>query len=216
LLALASTIRPTSVAAIYALLAAPGPRRLMMAYILVGLAFTIAFGVLVVEVLHGISLHTGTDVTKGVTEIVGGAVLLAFAVLVWRGRVAGRKADNADDAPDVPRRWTAFLEHNLTLGKSALAGPATHIPGLFYLVALNVVTTHHVDAFAAVAEIGLYNIIWFALPLASLAVCIVRPAAAQDLVGAVTHVATTHAHQILLGVALVGGASLVVRGALTV
>ena len=39
LLALASSIRPSSLAAIYALLSAPAPRRLMVAYVVAGLAF---------------------------------------------------------------------------------------------------------------------------------------------------------------------------------
>src|SRR4029079_10055479 len=55
LLALASTIRPTSLAAVYTLLSSPAPRRLMIAYVIAGLTFTIAFGALVVWAFHGIA-----------------------------------------------------------------------------------------------------------------------------------------------------------------
>ena len=213
LLALASSIRPSSLAAVYALLSTPAPRRLMVAYVVSGLVFTIAFGLLVVGLLHGISLHNGTDKTKGIAEIVAGVVMLGFAVLVHRGRVAGPRAD---DAPDVPRAWRARLEQNLTLPKAALAGPATHVPGLFYLVALNVITTHHPGAFDAMLEIGLYNLIWFALPLVALVLCMIRPSTAHDLVEDVTRFATSHTREILLVVSAGAGAALLIRGILTV
>ena len=47
--------------------------------------------------------------------------------------------------PDVGRRWTAMLSRRLTLKTAALAGPATHVPGLFYLIALNVIVAHNVS-----------------------------------------------------------------------
>lgn len=213
LLALVTSIRPTSLAAVYALLAAEAPRRLMLAYVIAGLAFTIAFGLLVVGVLHGISLHTGSDRTKGVAEIIGGAVVLGFALLVHRGRIAGPRAA---DAPPVAGGMMARLQQHLTLPRAALAGPLTHIPGLFYLVALNVLITHNADAVGAIAEILLYNAIWFALPIVALALCIVRPETAHDLVGTVAEFATAHAREILLAVSTVAGAALVVRGILTV
>lgn len=213
LLALASSIRPSSLAVVYALLSADAPRRLMVAYVVAGLAFTLAFGVVVVGLLHGIHVHNGTDRTKAVAEIVAGVVMLGFAVLVQRGRVAGPRAD---DAPAVPRAWRTRLEHNLTLPKAALAGPASHVPGLFYLVALNVITTHHLDAFDAIVEIGLYNLIWFALPLVALALCMVRPRTAHDLVENVTRFASSHTRAILLVVSWGAGAALLVRGLLAV
>jgi len=213
LLALASSIRPSSLAAVYALLSAPAPRRLMVAYVASGLVFTIAFGLLVVGLLHGIGLHNGTDETKAIAEIVAGCVVLGFAVLVQRGRVGGPRAD---DAPGVPRAWRARLEHNLTLPKAALAGPATHVPGLFYLVALNVITTHHPGAFDAIVEIGIYNLIWFALALVALVLCMVRPQTAHDMVEDVTRLASSHARAILLVVSAGAGTALLVRGLLAV
>ena len=211
LLALASSIRPTSLAAVYALLAAEGPRRLMLAYVISGLAFTIVFGLLVVGVLQGISLHTGSDRTRGVAEIVAGVVLLGFALLVHRRRIAGPRAD---DAPNLAGGWTARLEQHLTLPRAALAGPLTHIPGLFYLVALNVIITHHPKAVDAIAEILLYNAIWFALPIVALALCIVRPGTAHDVVGAVAQFAAAHTREILLVVSTGAGAALLIRGIL--
>jgi hypothetical protein len=197
---------------VYALLAAAAPRRLMLAYVISGLAFTIAFGLLVVGVLHGIGLHNGTDRTKGVVEMIAGVVLLVFALLVYRGRIGPR----AGDAPQVAGGWAARLEQHLTLPRAALAGPVTHIPGLFYLVALNVIVTHHANAPAAVTEILLYNAIWFALPIVALALSIVRPGTAYDVVGAVAQFAAAHTREILLVVSTGAGAALLVRGIVAV
>src|SRR5215467_10712501 len=93
LLALASTVRPTSLAAVSALLTRESRRRLMFAYVAVGLAFTLVFGVVVVSVFHGIHIHAGHPRTKGIADIVGGSVALLFGLAVltgmvqrWRGR----------------------------------------------------------------------------------------------------------------------------------
>lgn len=48
LLALPLAVRPTSLAAVYAMLSREAPRRLMVAYTIAGLAFTIAIGLAVV------------------------------------------------------------------------------------------------------------------------------------------------------------------------
>jgi hypothetical protein len=116
----------------------------------------------------------------------------------------------------VPAAWRARLENNLTLPKAALAGPATHVPGLFYLVALNVITTHHPGAFDAIVEIGLYNVIWFALPLVALALCMIRPQTAHDLIEDVTRFASSHTRAILLAVSAGAGTALLVRGLLAI
>ena len=100
-LALLTAVRPTSLAAVYALLSAEGPRRLMVVYVASGLAFTIAIGFLVVLAFDGIDLHSGSSHTKGVAQLAGGIVVLAFAVGVLTRRVGGRQAE---DAPKPSRR----------------------------------------------------------------------------------------------------------------
>ncbi len=65
LLALGNMIRPTSLAAVYALLSADQPRRLMIAYVFAGLAFTTAFGLVVLLAFHGVSVNHGTDKARG-------------------------------------------------------------------------------------------------------------------------------------------------------
>ena len=67
-LALLTAVRPTSLAAVYALLSAEFPRRLMVVYVASGMAFTIAIGFLVVLAFDGIDVHTGSSHTKAVAQ----------------------------------------------------------------------------------------------------------------------------------------------------
>ena len=140
LLALASTIRPTSLAATTAIMAHQSRRRLMFAYVVGGLAFTIAFGVLVVGAFHGIHVNRSGGRTQGWIDIAGGAVLCAFGVAVLKGRIHRHKGH---DAPTVRGSWAAGLSRRLTVRSAALAGPLTHIPGIFYVLALNLIVAHN-------------------------------------------------------------------------
>jgi hypothetical protein len=211
-LALASTIRPTSLAAVYALLSGDEPRRLMIVYVVAGLAFTIAFGLLVIWVFSGINVSAGSGHTKAIAEIAGGVIALGFAAAVASGRIGGRPAG---DAPKPSRRWDKLLQHRLTLRTATIAGPMTHIPGVFYLIALNIIVAHVPKVPRGLLEVLIYNAIWFALPITALAVSIVRPAAARDAIGAIQHWTKDHTPVILMIVSLAIGAGLIVRGLLT-
>ena len=111
----------------------------MIVYTAAGLTFTIAVGLLIIGAFQGVDINLRTDRTKGIAEIASGIVALAFALGVLTRRIGGA---HADDAPKAGGRWDKLREHRLTLRTAALAGPATHIPGLFYLIALNVIVAH--------------------------------------------------------------------------
>jgi hypothetical protein len=213
LLALATAVRPTSLAAIYALLTAGSPRRLLTAYVIAGAAFTITIGLLVIWAFNGINISSGTSQTKSIADIGGGLIALTFGVLVLTRRIGG---GHPDDAPKAPSRWSGLVDRHLTLRTAALAGPATHIPGVFYLIALNLIVTHQTRAAARLADLLLYNAVWFALPVAGLAICIFKPAAAVAAVGATQTWTRTHARAIVLTVSFAVGAWLLIHGLLTI
>ena len=195
-LALATTVRPTSLAATYALLGSAAPRRLMTAYVVAGLVFTVGFGLIVALAVGGIDVSSGSSKARATAEIAGGIVALAVAVLVWRGRV-GPGTVRAG-APHAPRRWDGLLEKHRTVRNAALAGPATHLPGIFYLLALNLVIADALSSWNVVFEVLLFNLIWFLLPLVALAVSIVSPELACEGIGAVNAWAARHTRAILL------------------
>ena len=209
-LALASTVRPTSLAAVYALLSHDARRRLMCAYVVGGLMFTLAFGALVIGVFHGIHVRLGSGTTKAVTDIVAGAAALLFGVAVLQRRIGGGQAD---DAPKSEGRLKAMLARRLTIPTAALAGPLTHVPGIFYLVALNLIVAHNVAAGRQILALVTYNAIWFAVPIAALAMCILDPTRARNAIASVEHWTSDHAREILLVTSFVVGTALVIRGA---
>src|SRR5689334_9592269 len=100
----------------YTLLSRDARRGLMLAYVVTGLAFTIAVGLLVVYAFHGIHLHAGKDRTKGVADIVGGIAALLFGLGVLTRRIGATHAH----APHADRG------RHVNLKTAALAGPATH------------------------------------------------------------------------------------------
>jgi hypothetical protein len=209
LLALASTIRPTSLVAVYALVGNQSPRRLMLVYITAGITFTIAVGLLVIWVFSGVDVNSGSDETKSIAELAGGIVALTFAVLVLTGHVGG---PHADDAPDAPRRWSGQLERRITTRTAALAGPATHLPGLFYLIALNVIVAHQPSIPSGLVEVLIYNVVWFALPIGALAICVIDPPAARRAVDGLRTWALRNTRTLVLVVSLVAGSGLLIRG----
>jgi hypothetical protein len=211
LLAMACTIRPTSLAAVYALLAHTSRRVLMSAYVIAGLGFTIAFGLVVVYAFHGIHIQAGSGRTKAIAEIVGGTAALAFGVALLAGRVGG---PSVQEAPEGNGRVTAMLSGRLTPRTAALAGPATHIPGLFYLIALNVIVAHDPRVARGTLAVVTFNAIWFALPIVALVVCFTNPSAARGAVESVQGWAQDHSRAILLWVSFGCGAALVIRGVL--
>ena len=85
-LAVASAPRPAGITALYALLSASHPRRVLVAYVAAGVAFSVAVGVLVVATFHGAKVdYRGTDVYSAI-ELVAGVAALGLAVGVGTGR----------------------------------------------------------------------------------------------------------------------------------
>ena len=213
LLALASAVRPASLVAVYALVRERPPARLMAAYVAAGLAFTVTVGVAVIFASSGIELHAGTDRTKGVAEILAGVLALGLGIAVLAERV--RVGAVTNDRP-TGSRGERLRQRKVTTRTAALAGPATHIPGLLYLLALDLIVSQEPDVPGGLLEIGIYNAIWFALPILVLAICIVNPSAARTLMHKVQEWAGAHARTIVLLISFGVGGWLLVEGASTI
>lgn len=212
-LAIASTIRPTSLAAVYAMLCTDRARRFLVVYIISGLVFTVGFGLLATWAFNGVSFGSGGDKAEDLAEIIGGALLLVFGVAMYFGLIGG---DHTEDAPRPGKRWGERLQQRLTVKTAAIAGPATHLPGLFYLVAINVIVAHKTGIFIGFFEVLLYNAIWFAVPFAALAVSMVAPELARQKVGSINGWARRNSRSIVITVSIVMGSVFLLRGALSI
>ena len=99
---------------------------------------------------------------------------------------------------------------------AVLAGPATHIPGLLYLIALDLIVASQPGITGGLVEVLIYNGIWFALPLGALIVCIIDPPTSRRAVEGVHAWASARMRALVLTVSFGLGAALLLTGVLTV
>ena len=191
-LALASAPRPAGLATLYALLSESPPRRVVIAYLVAGLTFSVAIGVLVVTIFHGAGIdYRGTDVYS-VIELLGGVAALAFAVVVGTGR---RQLPTRDEGGGEESGTIQKLR-NPSVTTALVAGIATHLPGLFYLIALQAIVAEGRSLVIAALEVLLFNVIWFGATIASVATFLIRPGAARRALARVDGWARRHARTI--------------------
>jgi len=207
-LALASAPRPAAIAALYALLSASSPRRVVVAYVAAGFTFSVAVGVLVVAIFHGAGFdYRGTDIYAAI-ELLGGLAALGFAIAVGAGRreLPSRDRGNREESTIVRR-----LRHP-TVMTAAVAGVVTHLPGLFYIVALNAIIAEGPSLATGVLQVLLFNAIWFAATIAAVAIFLLRPGVARRALGRVDNWARRHARGITVLVFGLVGSYLAIRG----
>jgi Sap, sulfolipid-1-addressing protein len=178
LLALSTVIRPTTVAALFAILAQSHPHRLLVAYILGGLAFSLTVGVAVVVLLRGIGLALSSSTSRPVLDIVLGGAALGYASAVWAGWQPRRSsAASPSEAPG----WMHRHLRDLSVRSAAVAGVLTHLPGVIYLAALNAITGSTAGIADGLFQVAVYNAIWFSMPILALVVAQRRPDVTRDI-----------------------------------
>jgi hypothetical protein len=123
-LAAANALRPTGLAAVYALLGAHEPRRLLTAYLVAGFAFSVATGVLVVSIIHGAQLRHGTSTFDAIVNLLAGVAALGFAAGLARGRMQRRPRERANRGETAPSR----MLRQPSIKVAALAGVARTSP----------------------------------------------------------------------------------------
>ncbi len=173
MLGLASVVRPTSVAAVYAFLAARSPTPLLLAYVLAGLALSLSVGVAAVAIVHVTPPPPSVTTTgRDIADIVLGVLALGSAGYY------GLRTPPDTPAVERPARTPSRLRRRLsqpTVSSAALAGVATHLPGVFYLGALAAIVASRPGLVGGLLQVGFYNLLWYAVPLAALASWTLRP-----------------------------------------
>jgi Sap, sulfolipid-1-addressing protein len=188
-LALSTVVRPTSAAAVVAILATRHPRRLLVAYIAAGLTFSLTVGAVVVVLLQGVSDSAASFQLRPVAAVALGVLALGYAGAVGLGWLPRRHHPVGLPGPVQQPHWMRERLQNLSLRGAATAGVLTHLPGLVYLAALNAIagsTTRVVDG---MLQVAIYNAIWFSLAIVALALSVYRPGVSQgalDVLGSWT------------------------------
>lgn len=184
-LGLLSAVRGVPVAVVYALLLTDRPRRLLGAYVGAGLAISLAVGVAVV-VWFGATAPADDDTTttRLVVDLVLGLVALAVATVRAVGRRGTpREARGPARGGVLPEVLAARLRAP-TVPLAAAVGVLTNLPGLYYVAALVAVLETRPTTVGGIAQVLVYNALRFALPVAALALVVLRPDRTLDTVGA--------------------------------
>ena len=132
-----------------------------------------------------------------------------------RGRRAARPARPAARPPARAGRTTSAIAARLqhpSLATAATAGIATHVPGLIYLVALNTIAADNPRPAAAFAQVALYNLLWFAIPLGALVLVLRSPATATAFLDRLTAWARRHQDRLLVVLFGALGVYLTIKG----
>jgi len=208
-LAVICAVRPTALASVYALLASSHPPRPLAAYVIAGLVFSAIAGAIVVLALHGVRLQTGSSTVNAVIELAGGAAALGFAGGVATGRVRGEgrsERSNGDSRVAGPLR-------NPTLRVAAVAGIATHLPGLLYLLGLNAIARGDPPVIEGLLAVLVFDASWLTVPVCALVASIRRPDETRAAVGRASAWMLAHQRAILILVFGVVGLYFSARGA---
>ena len=94
----------------------------------------------------------------------------------------------------------------------ALAGVLTHKPGLFYLAALSAITNSTSSNANRILQVVLYNAIWFAMPMAALALTKRRPVELRDFLKRTTEWVWRRQREIMITAFGILVVYLIVRG----
>ena len=212
-LGLFSGLRPgTSLAAVLVLLEKRKPQRLLLLFTAVGLVFSWVIGLVVLGVFHGANLAVGGSTFTAVLDVAFGAAALGFAAGLQRGWVQPR--GRRSSGPSATAEGSGFGSglRNPSPRHVVAAGIGTHLPGLVYLAALNAIASGRPGPVDAALQVAIYDALWFLIPLASLALAVVRPAAARAYLDAGTAWVRRHEHEALVWGSLALGCYLVVKG----
>jgi len=115
LLALTTIIRPTTLAAVFAILATRSPQRLLLVYVVAAAAFSIMIGILVIALLRGLLSSTSSSAPRPVLDLVLGGASLGYACAAWVGWAPRRRSTRPPDEPT----WTQRMLDGMTVPGAA-------------------------------------------------------------------------------------------------
>lgn len=208
-LSLTTVVRPTSAAALVAMLSTPHPKRLLVAYLIAGLVFSIAIGTVVVVLLGGRGTASTAPALRPSVDVVLGSVALVYAVCTWFEWWPRPRPER----PAEQDSWMRGRLQNLTPRGAAAVGVLTHLPGLVYLAALNAIVASAPGPVVGVLQVVLYNAVWFSLAIVALVLSVYRPTVSRDLMDQLASWSRRNRRVIIVVFSGVLGAYLLVTGA---
>jgi len=212
-LALAAAIYPTILAGVIVILAQPNPRRLLLGFLLGGMAVSIACGVLIVDAIRTSNRVVNVQrTTRPLADIVLGLLCLSVAWMLHTGR--GPRPHFRLRRGRTPKQGGNFAQRVLGRGSLPLAvfaGAVLNLPGIWYLAALTDIA-EVTPVSSRFTQIVVFNLIMFVLVEVPLLLYLFDEERARRAVAGMNEWMRGHKQPIALGVAVVVGGFLLVKG----
>lgn len=216
LLALAASVYPTLLAGVVLILARPRPLRLLIAFLIGGMAISVLAGITIVNALESSGFAGASHRTaQPVVAIAAGAICVAVAWGISTDRISGglRRPRGRDRARGHmrPSLTTRVLSRG-SISMALVAGVLLNLPGVWYLEALTEIAKAEPSDASAMVQILLFNVIMFALVEIPIVAYLVNPDRAATLVNAASGWSHRHSRAIAIALATGVGLWLIAKG----
>jgi hypothetical protein len=214
-LALISAISPAILAVVIVVLTRPNPRLLLLAFLVGGMATSVAVGLAIVASLNESHLLSGSSpAADPIVNFTVGALALIVAYVLATNRDARFEQRRREHRASRPPR-DPWSERVLSRGNVPIAfvvGIVLNLPGAFYLVALKDIAHSQHGIGAQLLAIVAFNLIMFVFAEVPLLGFSFAPEATRAKVEAHNAWMAHHARQIVMAVAILAGLYLCGRG----
>jgi Sap, sulfolipid-1-addressing protein len=218
LLAFASALNPTLLAASTVMLLLPNPKRLMLGYLLGALMTSVTLGMLIVfEFPHSGAVGTTKHSLSPAADLVLGVLALVIAYALGSGRAQelrarrGRKKPKEDKGPP---RWQRALSKG-SARTTFVVGAVFTLPGASYLVALHDLKGLHYGTAGKVFVVLGFNVIMLLLLELPLLGFVFAPEWTPGAIDRAKAWVAGHWHRFAFVGLLVIGAALIAKGLIT-
>jgi len=217
LLALAAAVYPTLLAGVILILAQPRPLRMLLGFLAGGLTISMIAGIGIVRALESSgAVDRSHHSTKPIVSIVAGALSLGVAWGIWSGAInrglsRHRRPKREPKAASKPSMASRALSRG-SIAMAFVAGTVLNLPGVWYLDALTEIAKAMPSTSSALLQLLLFNVIMFALVEIPIVAYVVNPAGAAGLVERGSGWGHRHSREVAIGLAIVVGVWLIVKG----
>jgi Sap, sulfolipid-1-addressing protein len=190
------------------------PRLMFACFLLGGMGVSLAIGLLDVFVLQADAVKTQGSVSASL-DLALGVPLLAIGILVWTGRLHGRRRAPAAPVGGQPPKkegWAQRVLREPRFGLAVLLGAVAGTPGAAYVTALRQLITGNSSTAAQAFAVVVFVIIEFSLVIIPFVFLEFRPEGTKARLQHTQAWLMGHARQLMAFVAVFVGAYMVISG----
>lgn len=198
------------------------PRRMFLCFLAGALGIALTIGLLDVFVLHADNLSTQGSASAGL-DLAVGVPLIIIGVLVATGRLHGRnRKQTAPAAADAAQRpgearpkkegWAQRVLREPRPGLAVLIGALCGTPGALYITALHDLITGKSSTATQAVAVVVFVLIEFCLVIIPFGFLEFRPEGTKAQLKHAQDWLTTHARQLMAGVAFFVGLYMAISG----